>query len=115
MGTSKKKTPPLTDPKRGLKAMNRFLNEFRHMGHDHLLPDPDHVDDFLAVRDQLITDDLPRYEKRFRERLVENVAQEIGLFRSKLDNAAGEIERKIELLKILAFEFRVAERDLASE
>ncbi|MDF1752459.1 MAG: SbcC/MukB-like Walker B domain-containing protein [Verrucomicrobiales bacterium] len=81
-----------------LKAMNRFLNEFRHMGHDHLIADPDQVEDFLAVRDQLITDDLPRYEKRFRERLVENVAQEIGIFRTKLDNAAAEIERKIELL-----------------
>ena len=83
-----------------MKAMNRFLNEFRHMGHDHLYADPDRVEDFLAVRDQLITDDLPRYEKRFRERLVENVAQEIGLFRSKLENAAAEIERKVELLNL---------------
>ena len=79
-------------------AMNRFLNHYRHLGHDHLLADPDHIEDFLEIRDQLINDDLPKYEKRFRERLVENVAQEIGLFRSKLDNAAAEIERKIELL-----------------
>ncbi len=93
-----------------MHAMNRFLNAFRHLGHDQLRANPEQVGDFLAIREQLINDDLPRYEKRFRERLVENVAQEIGLFRSKLENSAAEIERKIELLNQCLAEIDYNER-----
>jgi uncharacterized protein YPO0396 len=51
--------------------------------------------ELLAVRDRLIADDLPRFEKDFREKLQSNAINEIAMFARKLDSDAGEIAERI--------------------
>jgi uncharacterized protein YPO0396 len=51
--------------------------------------------DLLAIRDRLIADDLPRFEKDFREKLQSNAINEIAMFSRKLDSDTGDIAERI--------------------
>lgn len=80
-----------------LELMNRFLGNFPERAAD-LRPTIDYLSSFLAVRQQIIDDDLPRHEQRFKERLNQKVIEEIGLFWAELSRQRREIQDKIEVL-----------------
>jgi uncharacterized protein YPO0396 len=80
-----------------LEAMTRFLRMCPEETAD-LRPAIDYLDSFLGLRQRIIDDDLPRHERRFKERLNQKVIEEIGLFRGALDQERRGIEDKIELL-----------------
>ena len=91
----RKKLDPVRD--RLLEDMSRFLQYCPEKATD-LRPAVDYLDSFLGLRQKIIEDDLPRHEQRFKERLNQKVIEEIGLFRSGLDQERRAIEDKIELL-----------------
>lgn len=80
-----------------LEAMTKFLRSCPEETAD-LRPSTDYLDSFLGLRQRVIDDDLPRHERRFKERLNQKVIEEIGLFRGALDQERRGIEAKIELL-----------------
>lgn len=82
-----------------LELMNRFLSSFPERASD-LRPTIDYLSSFLAVRQRIIEDDLPRHEQRFKERLNKKVIEEIGLFWGGLTQQRREIQDKIELLNL---------------
>eukprot|EP00913_Durusdinium_trenchii_P013432 g12613.t1 len=88
----------IIDPirERLLEAMSKFLRTFPE--ESDLLVKVDYIESFLGLRQRITEDDLPRHERRFKERLNERVIQEIGLFRGDLEREGREIEDKIELL-----------------
>jgi uncharacterized protein YPO0396 len=51
--------------------------------------------ELLALRGKLIADDLPRFEKDFREKLQSNAINEIAMFARKLDTDAEAISERI--------------------
>ena len=51
--------------------------------------------DLLAIRQRLVADDLPRFEKDFRDKLQSNAINEIAMFARKLDTDAGDITERI--------------------
>jgi uncharacterized protein YPO0396 len=77
--------------------MNRFLRTFGEERSD-LDATVEHLTGFLALRDQIQREDLPRHEQRFKERLNEKVTQEIGILNGALQTERSEIEGKIALL-----------------
>jgi uncharacterized protein YPO0396 len=87
------------DPKgrKLLAAMNRFLREFQEERHD-LEADFPYLDSFLDLLQSIREDDLPRHERRFKDRLNEKVVQEIGILNGALNAERTEIESKIESL-----------------
>ncbi|MEM7477475.1 MAG: SbcC/MukB-like Walker B domain-containing protein [Planctomycetota bacterium] len=89
------KTDPLRDEI--IRAMQRFLGESPEEK-DDLRADLLYLDGFLGLLDQLRKDDLPKYEKRFQERLNEKVIQEIGVFHAALQCEKQEIATKIGVL-----------------
>jgi uncharacterized protein YPO0396 len=70
----------------------------RQFEESDLRPHTDYLDSFLGLRQRIAQEDLPRHERRFKERLNEKVIQEIGLFRGDLEQERRSIEDKIELL-----------------
>ena len=81
----------------GIRAMQKFLSDSPEERND-LRADWLYLDGFLGLLDQLRQEDLPRHEQRFRERLNDNVAQELGVFHAALQCEYQEILSKIELL-----------------
>jgi uncharacterized protein YPO0396 len=79
------------------KLMLRFLRESPEERAD-LEPDVAFLDSFLALRDHIRREDLPRHEQRFKERLNEKVTQEIGLLHGAFQADRGEIVAKIDQL-----------------
>jgi len=79
-----------------LEAMSIFMRSFpaEHDVRAHI----DYLGSFLDLRQRIETEDLPRHERRFKERLNEKVIQEIGLFRGELERERRSIEEKIETL-----------------
>lgn len=77
--------------------MARYLRAFPEAGED-LDPDVASLASFEALHQKLKTDDLPRYESRFKDRLNEKVLHEVGLFYSSLENDRQEIREKLEQL-----------------
>jgi uncharacterized protein YPO0396 len=63
-----------------------------------LEPGVDFLDGFLALRERIRREDLPRHEYRFKERLNEKVTQEIGLLHAAFQSERSEITAKIDLL-----------------
>lgn len=88
-----------TEPLRAdvVRAMQKFLSDSPEEKND-LRADMLYVDGFLGLLDQLRKDDLPRYERRFQERLNDKVIQEIGVFHAALQCERQEILTKIETL-----------------
>src|SRR5262249_27259603 len=79
------------------KLMIRFLRESPEERTD-LEPDVAFLDSFLALREHIRRQDLPRHEQRFKERLNEKVTQEIGLLHGAFQSERSEIVAKIDLL-----------------
>lgn len=82
-----------------LKSMNRFLREFPDLRKD-LDAGTEYLDSFLGLRQRILDEDLPKHERRFKERLNEKVIQEIGLFRGELEHERRTIQEKIETLNV---------------
>jgi uncharacterized protein YPO0396 len=78
-------------------AMHRFLRDFLDERAD-LEPAVQYLGSFLAIREHIQREDLPRHEQRFKERLNEKVIHEIGLLNGALRTERNEIESKIKLL-----------------
>ena len=79
-------------------SMSRFLRACPQ--ETDLQASIDCLESFLGFRQRIVEDDLPRHEQRFKERLNQKVIEEIGLFRSTLEQERRKIEDKIELLNI---------------
>jgi uncharacterized protein YPO0396 len=91
----------LVDPIRNrlTDSMSKFLRACPEEAVD-LRASVDYLASFLGFRQRIIEEDLPRHEQRFKERLNQKVIEEIGLFRSALEQERRKIEDKIELLNI---------------
>jgi uncharacterized protein YPO0396 len=81
------------------ESMSRFLRACPEESSD-LHASIDYLDGFLNFRRRILEDGLPRHEKRFKERLNQKVTEEIGLFRSALEQERRGIEDRIELLNV---------------
>ena len=79
------------------KAMVKLLTKFP-VFETELDPTPQALSSFEALHDRIVQDDLPRHERRFRQRLKEKVLQEIGLLHGALEDEREEIRSKIETL-----------------
>ncbi|TWU57058.1 hypothetical protein Poly51_29790 [Rubripirellula tenax] len=78
-------------------AMGRLLTKFP-VFESELDPTPQSLVSFESLHDRILKDDLPRHERRFRQRLKEKVLQEIGLLHGSLEDEREEIRSKIEVL-----------------
>ncbi len=79
------------------KAMTGLLTKFPVFGSD-LDPTPAALRSFEELAARIEHDDLPRHERRFKQRLKEKVLQEIGLLYGSLEDEREEIRSKIEML-----------------
>jgi uncharacterized protein YPO0396 len=79
------------------KAMSRFLREFQDERAD-LEAQEDYLDSFCDLREHIRKEDLPRHERRFKERLNEKVIQEIGLLNGAFQSERNEIIGRIKQL-----------------
>ena len=52
--------------------------------------------EFLAFRDRIATDDLPRFEREFKEQLNKNAIQELAGFNNWLHRQASVIDDRID-------------------
>ncbi len=77
--------------------ITRFLTRFPAFQTD-LGPTPESLPGFRRLQEQIANDDLPRHERRFKQRLNEKVLHEIGVLHGSLENEREEIRDKIELL-----------------
>jgi len=78
-------------------AMTKYLQKFPEESVD-LDSTPESLESFQGVLDQLREEDLPRYERKFKNRLNDQVSQEIALFNTELRLEQTEINNKISLL-----------------
>lgn len=81
------------------RLMNHYIREFPD-DRDELDCSIDYLGSFCTRCGQIREDDLPRHERRFKERLNEKVLQEIGLLNGAFQNEKSEIEQKIDLLNL---------------
>ncbi|TWU06166.1 ATP-binding protein [Stieleria varia] len=79
------------------KSMGRLLTKFP-VFESELDPTPQSLTSFESLNERITQDDLPRHERRFRQRLKEKVLQEIGLLHGSLEDEREEIRSKIEIL-----------------
>ena len=75
-------------------VMSRYLREFKEEA-DDLDASVHSLDSFLGILEQLRREDLPRYERKFKDRLNDQVSTEIGLFNSALGQEQRQIKDKI--------------------
>jgi len=75
--------------------MLRFLTKFQSFQSD-MDDDVDSLPQFIELHQRIEKDDLPRHEKRFKEKLNEKVLTEVGVMNSHLENEREEIIQKIE-------------------
>jgi len=76
------------------ESMNRYLREFKEEQAD-LNASVHALDSFLGLLEQIRLEDLPRHEKKFKDRLNEKVSHEVGLFHAALRREQKQIEEKI--------------------
>jgi uncharacterized protein YPO0396 len=69
---------------------NKYPIETRELG-----PSIDALDEYGAMRDKLVGDDLPRFEQRFKQLLNENTIREIAAFQSELRRQRDSILERI--------------------
>lgn len=79
------------------KAMTQYLRAFADDKLD-LIPDVAYLDDFLTLFRRIGEEELPKHERRFKERLNEKVGDEVSLLRGALQRERGDIEERIDLL-----------------
>lgn len=80
-----------------LSTMSRFLQAFAEERTD-LDATVAALPSFLGLLDNIRREDLPRYERRFKEMLNDRVSQEVAIFDADLNDACVQIERKISQL-----------------
>lgn len=78
-------------------AMGRLLTRFPSLQTD-LDTAPQSLPGFQQLNERIAKDDLPRHERRFKQRLNEKVLHEVGVLHGSLENEREEIRSKIELL-----------------
>jgi uncharacterized protein YPO0396 len=88
---------PLTD--KLLAAMTKYLREFKEEQAD-LDPSVRTLDSFLRLLQQVREEDLPRHEKKFKDRLNDKVSQEVALLNGALRQECKHIEQKIRQLNV---------------
>jgi uncharacterized protein YPO0396 len=93
----RKRIEPLGDDL--VKAMNRYLREFKEEQADvdasvHAL------ESFLGLLQQIRDEDLPRHEKKFKDRLNDKVTEEVAFFHRSLRSECKQIESKVEQLNV---------------
>jgi uncharacterized protein YPO0396 len=86
---------PIADELRS--NMGRFLRRFPDEQSD-LDTNVESLTSFVALFERISKDDLPKHSERFKQRLNENVLNEIGLLNSGLENEREDIRDKIEQL-----------------
>jgi uncharacterized protein YPO0396 len=77
--------------------MFRYLREFKEQQSD-LDASVEALDSFLKLLEQLRREDLPRYEKQFKDRLNDKVSQEVALLNASLRQESKHIEDKVQQL-----------------
>ncbi len=97
--TTQKQIDTLRDPLERIKenlttAMLKYLREFKEEA-DDLDASLKSLDSFLGLLEQLRLEGLPRYERQFKNRLNDQVSQEIALFNTELRTEQKQIENKI--------------------
>ena len=80
-----------------VSAMSDYLRNFKEESAD-LDNQVESLDSFLGRLQQLREEDLPRHEKKFKDRLNDQVSQEVGLFNTALNQESKQIKDKIGLL-----------------
>lgn len=80
-----------------ITAMGRYLREFAEERTD-LDASVHALNSFLGLLKQVRDEDLPRHEKKFKDRLNDKVTQEVALFHRSLRSECKQIEGKIEQL-----------------
>jgi uncharacterized protein YPO0396 len=80
-------------------SMSRFLREFKSEKAD-LDARTESLPSFLEILKQIRDEDLPRHEKRFKDRLNDKVSQEVAIFHASLRTEAKHIEEKIAMLNL---------------
>lgn len=75
--------------------MSAFLNRWPELRAD-LDANVDARGDFLALRDRVATDDLPRFESEFKEQLNKNAIQELAGFNNWLGRQASAIDERVD-------------------
>jgi uncharacterized protein YPO0396 len=80
-----------------IKEMSRYKNEYPE---DTTEVDPaiESIDEFKKMAEKLKGDDLPKYERKFRELLNEKAIQDIALFKNQLELSCKDIKDKITLI-----------------
>ena len=91
----RKTVEPLTE--KLLEKMGRYLREFKEE-QDDLSTSVHALESFLGLLNQIREEDLPRHEKRFKDRLNDKVSQEVALFNGALRRESKQIVGKIEQL-----------------
>ncbi len=89
-----RRKPLQTAGEKLMVAMARFLKEFQEE-QDDLDASVKALESFLAMLEQLRREDLPRYEKKFKDRLNDQVTQEVALFNTALRQECKQIEERI--------------------
>ena len=82
-----------------VKAMGRYLREFKEEQTD-LDASIHSLESFLGLLQHIRDEDLPRHEKKFKDRLNDNVTREVAMFHGSLRNECKQIERKIDQLNV---------------
>ncbi|QDT98784.1 ATP-binding protein [Gimesia aquarii] len=77
-----------------ISAMSKYLRDFKEAAND-LDASLKSLDSFQGLLNQLRLEDLPRYERQFKNRLNDQVSQEIALFNTELRTEQKLIEDKI--------------------
>lgn len=79
------------------RRMHDFLTRFKERSAE-LASGIEYLDDYLSLLSHIEQDDLPSYERRFRELLKESTLRDIALFHTELDNDAQAIRQAIDAI-----------------
>lgn len=80
-----------------IKEMTKYKNTYPEETNE-VDASVESIKDFQLIKEKLTVDDLPKFEKRFRELLNEKTIQDIVLFKNQLDQSCREIKNKIALI-----------------
>ncbi len=81
-----------------IEVMSKYLREFKEEA-DDLDARIESLESFLGLLEQVHEEDLPRYERQFKDKLNDQVSQEIALFNTELRTEQKQIEEKIHQLE----------------
>lgn len=81
-----------------VSSMTSFANEWRDAVRDMRTDDVESRGEYLDLRDRLERDDLPRFEKNFRDELQRNAIQEIVGFSVFLESESKKITGRIQTI-----------------